>query len=138
MKILKINTENRKKGDLGEEAAAKFLKSQGYKILERNYVAIGVEIDIIAEKKDCLSFIEVKSRTQSKNSTFPRPCASVTPEKQRKIISAAKYYIGGRSLNKPINLDVIEVYLEKNESKTEVKEIKHLICAYNLNTAHGR
>ena len=138
MKILEIQTENRRKGNLGEDAAAKFLRSKGYKILKRNYVAVGAEIDIIAEKKDCLSFIEVKARTQQPDSPLQRPCLSVTPEKQRKIISAAKYYIGARKLSKPINLDVIEVYLEKQEDKTTVKEIKHLVCAYNLNTAHER
>ena len=47
MKILDILTPNRKKGNIGERAAVRFLRKNGYKILERNYVALGSEIDEI-------------------------------------------------------------------------------------------
>ena len=138
MKILKIKTEKRILGNIGEDAAAKFLKKQGYKILERNYVAVGYEIDIIAQKKDVLSFIEVKSRTLRDEEFISRPAASVTPEKQRKIICAAKFYANGHSNKKKINLDVIEVYFKINNGSKVISDIQHLICAYNLNTALER
>ena len=89
MNILKILTEKRLKGNLGERAAAKYLKKKGYKILERNLVANGNEIDIVAfdKKRNTVVFTEVKARSIRGIGSFEsRPAASVTPEKQRKII----------------------------------------------------
>ena len=54
-------TEKRKKGDLGEDIACKYLAKHGYRILERNYLKPWGEIDIVAEKSNLLSFIEVKA-----------------------------------------------------------------------------
>lgn len=137
MKILEVKTEKRKLGDLGEKLAAAHLKTKGYKILKRNYVSPAGEIDIIAENKETLAFIEVKSRTIGNDSSYEsRPSASVTPEKQRKIISCAKYYIGARSFGKHISLDVIEVYIEKDRKKPI--KILHIENAFNLNTANRR
>ena len=56
MNILKILTPNRIIGNLGEKEAAKYLRHNGYKILKRNYVAGGNEIDIIAKKSDTIVF----------------------------------------------------------------------------------
>ena len=39
-------------GKCGENAAVKFLKKSGYKILERNYRKTYGEIDIIAKQKN--------------------------------------------------------------------------------------
>lgn len=138
MKILEILTEKRRLGNLGERAAAKYLKRHGYKILKRNYVAVGYEIDIVAENKTTLAFIEVKSRTVTEENIHEsRPAASVTPEKQKKIITAAKFFIGARELNKKVSLDVIEVYLTGTDKKKKVKEIKHLESTFNKNTANA-
>ena len=138
MKILEILTEKRKTGNLGERAAAKYLKRRGYKILKRNYVAVGYEIDLIAENKTTLAFIEVKSRTVTENNLHePRPASSVTPEKQKRISTAAKFFIGARELNKKVSLDVIEVYLVGTDKKKKVKEIKHLESTFNKNTANA-
>ena len=49
MQILKIRTEKRITGNIGEDAACKYLRKNKYKILKRNYVSNGHEIDIIAE-----------------------------------------------------------------------------------------
>lgn len=49
-------------GQKGEKAATKYLKKQGYKIIERNFRTRFGEIDLIAQKGDLLVFIEVKAR----------------------------------------------------------------------------
>jgi putative endonuclease len=49
-------------GREGEERAEKTLKKEGYTIIEKNYRTRFGEIDIIAEEKDCLVFVEVKKR----------------------------------------------------------------------------
>ena len=134
MNILKVLTERRKTGNIGEDAAAKFLRKHGYRILERNFAELGAEIDIIAKNREYYVFVEVKTRTLGHESPKePRPASSVTPEKQRKIITVAKWYLGTVPKGRRIRFDVIEVYL--NEEK-EVQRIMHLENAFNYDTAH--
>ena len=134
MNILKVLTERRKTGNVGEDAAAKFLRKHGYRILERNFAELGAEIDIIAKNREYYVFVEVKTRTLGHQSPKePRPASSVTPEKQRKIITVAKWYLGTVPKGRRIRFDVIEVYL--NEEK-EVQRIMHLENAFNYDTAH--
>lgn len=139
MNILKIFTEKRKIGNLGERAAARHLFKSGYRIIKKNYTAAGAEIDIIARKRDVLAFVEVKARNIKHLGSFEaRPASAVTPEKQRKIISTASYFISRYNSECRIRFDVIEVYLEDSKSGVKVKEIKHLTDAFNKNTAYSR
>jgi putative endonuclease len=56
--------KNRKEtGNLGEKLARDFLKKKGYKIVETNYRCADGEMDIIAKQKDCLVFVEVRTKT---------------------------------------------------------------------------
>ena len=136
MKILEILTERRKIGNVGEMAAKKFLKKAGYKILKTNYVALGYEIDIIASDKEHTVFCEVKTRTLGhENPKEPRPASSVTPEKQRKIISAAKFYNGSKNPGRKLRFDIIEVFVDDSKN---VKRITHMTSAFNYDTARGR
>ena len=48
-------------GKLGEELVARFLMKHGYRILERNYRRPWGELDIIAERKARVHFVEVKA-----------------------------------------------------------------------------
>ena len=137
MNILKVLTSKRRTGNFGEDAAVKFLRKNGYKILERNYDDGSHEIDIIARINDLTAFIEVKTRNvASVSKKEPRPASSVTPEKQRAIISAAKHYIATKRNDGPLRFDVIEVYVEGTEGHLKVKEIKHLENTFNKNTAY--
>lgn len=132
MKILDVKTKQRAIGNLGEKFAAKHLKRLGYKILEKNFVAEGHEIDIIAQNKHETVFVEVKTRSVGKyGEAETRPAASVTPAKQRKIIEAARIYAAYNSTDKQLRFDVIEVFVEKNK----LSKINHMEGAFNCNTA---
>ena len=136
MNILKVKTEKRKLGDIGELAAKKFLKKAGYKILEENYVFGDGEIDIICKNQTTMAFVEVKTRTLGHESPIePRPAAAVTKKKQQKIIKAASrfgaYY--GRGLRK--RLDVIEVLVDESSGKPIVAKINHLEGAFDKSDA---
>ncbi len=48
-------------GKLGEELTARFLMKRGYRIRDRNYRRPWGELDIIAERKDKIHFVEVKT-----------------------------------------------------------------------------
>lgn len=136
MKILEILTPKRKIGNRGERLAAGYLKKNGYKIKAKNYVANGNEIDIIAESKTTLAFVEVKTRTLGhENPKEPRPASSVTQEKQRKIISAVKFYLAKNPPNRHVSLDIVEVYLDSDGRKNK---IIHMQNAFNINTAYER
>ena len=132
MNILKILTKRRITGNIGEAAAAKFLKRKGYKILEKNFVSVGHEVDIIASKGEYLCFIEVKSRTLGSQSPMEsRPAASVDFEKQRSIISVARTYFPDDNKKRKIRFDIIEVYLERN---SKVEKIIHMEDAFRADS----
>ena len=139
MKILEVLTKKRKIGNIGEDAATKFLRKKKYKILERNYVALGHEIDIIAESSDAIIFVEVKTRTAGKeNPRETRPSASVTPQKQQAILKTAAYYFNYNSKGKRAQFDVIEVFLSEKNGRSVVDKIVHLERTFNKNTAYRR
>ncbi len=102
------------KGILGEKYTAKILKRKGYRIIERNMRNRISEIDIIAENKEYILFVEVKTRTygQSVPAVF-----AVNRQKQRKIISAAQCYMSYKSITKNPRFDIAEVYISKDKNK---------------------
>jgi len=101
-------------GKTGEIQAAKFLKQNGYKILERNYRKTYGEIDIIAKHGENIAFVEVKTR---KSDSYGTPSEFVTLSKQKKIIKTAYTYIQEHDLDAEFTFDIIEVYLEGKKTK---------------------
>ncbi|HUU55203.1 MAG TPA: YraN family protein [Armatimonadota bacterium] len=91
-------------GRIAEDHAGRYLRSKGYRILERNYRIPRGEIDIIAEHRDSLVFVEVKSRTSTEDFD---PRDSVTPGKQHRIMLAAAAYL--RNRDRVTRFDVVEV-----------------------------
>lgn len=136
MRILDINTPERLLGNFGEKAACKYLRRHGYKIIKKNFVADNNEIDIIAQSKDTLSFIEVKTRNADAHfSDEPRPASAVDRKKQQKIIKAARIYLAFNPSDKRKQFDIIEVITKQKGQKYSLAEIKHLKNTFNLNTA---
>lgn len=133
MNILKIFTKERRTGNLGEDAAAKYLKKHGYRIMKRGYVASGHEIDIVAENKDTRAFVEVKTRTEGTSNILPRPASAVNKEKMRAVISAAKVYSAFSPTEKYQRFDVIEVIVSKDG---RVRTINFLEDAYRADSHH--
>lgn len=98
----------KKFGDAGEDAAADFLRANGFTVIARNFRAPGGEIDIIADDGATLVFVEVKARSGKK---FGRPCEAVDFRKRQKIIAAANYWLMRENIfEKHCRFDVIEVY----------------------------
>jgi putative endonuclease len=58
--------QNKIKGNLGENLAAKYLSNKGYALLHRNWTCHWGELDIVAENKGRLIFVEVKYRGSDK------------------------------------------------------------------------
>ena len=92
-------------GGRGETAAATYLSSHGFKIIERNWKTKACEIDIVAEKAGIVHFVEVKYR---KNKQQGGGLAAITPQKLRQMERAAKLW-QQRYKEQDARLSVIEV-----------------------------
>lgn len=96
-----------KLGRQGEEAAIRYLKKKGFRIVERGFRLLRGEIDIIAYDRKTLVFIEVKTRS---GTGFGVPEESVTPAKQEQIRKIAQLYLLKKRLGDiPCRFDVISV-----------------------------
>ena len=94
----------------GEELAAVFLQRKGYSILVRNYRQKCGEIDIIAEERGTLVFVEVKTRN---NTAYGHPFAAVTEKKQRQIGRVAQDYLARHKLfDRPARFDVVSILMD--------------------------
>lgn len=81
-------------GALGEERVQAYLKNQGFSIRACNYRQPFGEVDIIAQKKQLLLFVEVKARAHAHFDISE----VITQSKQRKIILCAHHYISNHNL----------------------------------------
>ncbi len=124
----KARQNNKAMGAFGETAAAKYLKAKGYQIVERNFACKGGEIDLIARRKGCLVFAEVKTRQSDRYGT---PAEAVGYTKQKKIISVAQYYLLTYDEDSDIRFDVIEVYASRScFGGYKVQQINHIENAF--------
>ena len=90
-------------GNESEELATKYLEDAGYVIVERNFYARKLgEIDIIAQKKGVLHFIEVKSAKANFD-----PVYNMTPTKIRRIINSTHYYLKVKNLDVIFSIDAL-------------------------------
>ncbi|MDD3268292.1 MAG: YraN family protein [Syntrophomonadaceae bacterium] len=106
---------NKELGQWGEETAARYLLSKGYKILERNYFTRYGEVDIICERDHKLVFVEVKTRRSSK---FGFPEEAITNRKKEHIRKAALLYMeAAKRAYREISFDVVSILLEAGEEK---------------------
>jgi putative endonuclease len=113
-------SEHRKSlGKKGEDLAASYLqKSQGYRILQRNYRCAFGEVDIIAKDHDVLSFIEVRTR---KSEDFGNPKESITKRKQDQLSKVALEFINRHSLQHlKARFDVVAVSLLPDKEQMEL------------------
>jgi len=99
-----LQTHTRGRGKVGEEAAVRWLKDQGYRILERNVVTHAGEIDVVARDGEALVFMEIKARGSA---AYGPAIAAVGPAKQRRVSRAAALYLAIRHLDGPCRFDVL-------------------------------
>jgi putative endonuclease len=116
---------------LGEDKACKYLKTLGFKILERNYRKTYGEIDIIAidpsaSSGQVLAFVEVKTRTSN---LFGSPLEAITPWKLRSLIKTAQYYkMTHHNLPESLRIDAVSVIL--NCDKVESIDLMRNISGF--------
>lgn len=118
--------EHLRRGRLGEHAAKQFLEHKGMKYLTANFRSSRGEIDLVFRDKDCLVFIEVKTRSSEE---WTRPAAAVNTRKRHLLSLCAMDYL--RLLKDPqvkIRFDIVEVLLKDGSVAT----VRHLPNSFSL------
>ncbi|MBI4168899.1 MAG: YraN family protein [Acidobacteria bacterium] len=96
-------------GRRGEEAAARYLTSLGFRILERRFRTAAGEIDIVAREADTLVFVEVKARSSV---SCGRPAEAVDGRKRARLLRAASLYLLRHGeQDQPCRFDVVEILM---------------------------
>ena len=106
-------------GKTAEDAAARHLRSGGYKILERNYSTPLGEIDIVALDVDVVCFVEVRSRSAA---DFGGAVEALPKSKQRRVARAAMAYMKAKRLDgTKVRFDFAAVEMpEEGEARVEL------------------
>lgn len=90
-------------GRLGEQAACCYLAGRGHTVLDRNWRAGHLELDIISLAPDGIHFTEVKTRVAP---VAAPPQDNVGYAKQRNMAAAAQRYLHDKDDRKLATLEV--------------------------------
>jgi putative endonuclease len=106
--IAAVRTPRQRAGDAAEAAACAKLQAAGCRILARNVRYREGEIDIVADDRGTLVFVEVRMRRSAR---FGGADGSVDAFKCRRLVRAAQHFLlqhfGGGSRTPPCRFDVI-------------------------------
>lgn len=116
-------------GFLGENIAARFLESGGYKILAKNYQKPWGEIDIIAEKAGVIVFCEVKTNRKKFFGGSFNPELRVNQAKARHIIRTAELLMKSRYAgeDREWRIDIIAIILDSSCGRAHIKHFKNAV-----------
>ena len=120
-KLIKMAQHN-ELGKKGEQLAVDYLLKKGYQIVERNYRFDKAEVDIIAQQKDTLAIVEVKTRSTI---DFGNPQDFVKPKQIQRLVKAVDGYVNVNGLDVEVRFDIIAIV--KNG---QVYDIEHLEDAF--------
>lgn len=135
--FINMKTERQNLGQAGEEAASRFLRKKGYKILGRNWRCRFGEIDIIAlkqkgiilKKAEALIFVEVKTIDKSQAQFESQAEQNVNFFKQKHLIISAQSYIKSNNinLNLPWQIDVVAVEYDKDSNQHKIRHWENAV-----------
>ena len=111
-------------GREGENRVAEYLRRKGYIIVKRNWRCGRYgEIDIIAEKGNIMTFVEVKTRTEG---SIVSGIEAVDKGKLARTVNAAQIFM--KRLESPLEprIDVAEVTVLKNADGTDAFRLKYI------------
>ena len=103
-----VRTPQQRAGDAAEAAACARLEAEGCRILERNARFREGEIDIVADERGTLVFVEVRMRRSDR---FGGAAGSIDAFKRRRLVRAAQHFLlqhfAAGSRQPPCRFDVI-------------------------------
>lgn len=108
-------------GAAGEALAAGWLERGGLRIVARNYRCLGGEVDLVADDRGEVVFIEVRTRRVG---GLVGPEESVTRRKQQRLIRAAEHYLQAAGAGeRPWRIDLVAIEVELTG---RVRRVEHL------------
>lgn len=110
-------------GQWGEKRCEKFLKSNGYKFIARNYSCKTGEIDLIfSSESGSVIFVEVKTRRSER---MAQAQEAVNYKKQRSLVKSSRFFIKQYNLkDRPMRFDVVAVVPGKS-GKEDIRHYKN-------------
>jgi len=110
-------------GDRGEDAAAKFLKRQGYHILARSLDSPLGELDIVAVDGRTVVFVEVKTR---RSDDAGRASEAIDQRKEQRMTQAALAYLkSNRLLGYSARFDVVAITWPDDARRPTIEHFKN-------------
>lgn len=110
-------------GQQGEDAAARYLKRGGYRILGRGVDSPLGELDIVAVDDRTIVFVEVKTR---RSADAGHPTEAIDPRKERRMTQAALAYLKSqRLLQYQARFDVVAITWPENSRDPVVEHYKN-------------
>jgi putative endonuclease len=103
-------------GKKGEQLAVDYLIKKGYTIVQRNYRFQKAEVDIIAQIKDTLAIVEVKTRSTI---DFGNPQDFVKPKQIQRLVKAVDEYVNLNKLDVEVRFDIIAIVRQGNSYNIE-------------------
>ena len=117
-------------GRRGEDAAKAMLRQAGWRILDRNWRQVRLELDLVCDDGTDLVFVEVRTR---KEQGMVSPAESVTSDKQRSLIKAARaYMVAHNSWERSCRFDVICIVAD------DTLHLEHIRHAFEYAPSMGR
>ena len=113
-------------GAWGEALAAEYLRKKRFTIVAAGYHCRLGEIDLIAQDKKHLVFVEVKLR---KSADFAAALEYVDRRKQDKIRITASMYLSQNPTKLQPRFDVVEIYAPEG-TETVHPDIRHMEDAF--------
>ncbi len=120
-------------GNLGEEAAARYLGGAGFQVIARNVARKTGEIDVIARRGETLHFVEVKTLLRKE---FPDPnsvrdeydpSANLHEAKIRKVARTAEWYVAEKEWEGEWQVDACLVWLRERDGAAKVEYLPQIL-----------
>ena len=74
------------------------------------------EVDILAQKENCLAAVEVKTRSTS---DFGAPEEFIKPAQIQRIIKTVDYFVTSKNLEVEVRFDIIAIVISSKNSELE-------------------
>jgi putative endonuclease len=118
MKTAREKRTPRQVGDEAETLVVEHYEREGWSVRDRNVLSRRGEVDIVAERGQCLAFVEVRMRATD---IWGDPALTVDRGKQRRVVLAAMQYLQRQRIDdRAVQFDVASVVGRGRTGRVEI------------------